>query len=78
VGSDLDDALLPTSLPTTQQLVTDIPVGLSSAVLLQRPDVLAAEHTLKSANANIGAARAAYFPSLSLTATGGVASAALS
>lgn len=78
VGSDLDNALLPTSLPTTQQLVTDIPVGLSSAVLLQRPDVLAAEHTLKSANANIGAARAAYFPSLSLTATGGVASAALS
>jgi multidrug efflux system outer membrane protein len=52
--------------------------GLSSSVLLQRPDVLQAEHQLKSANASIGAARAAYFPTLSLTGEGGVASAALS
>ena len=78
VGSNLDESLLPTALPTTAQLVADVPTGLSSDVLLLRPDVLAAEHTLKSANANIGAARAAYFPSLTLTTTGGVASAALS
>lgn len=55
-----------------------VSAGLSSAVLLQRPDVLAAEHTLKSANADIGAARAAFFPSLTLTASGGVGSGALS
>ncbi|WP_267124417.1 efflux transporter outer membrane subunit, partial [Xanthomonas sacchari] len=50
----------------------------SSAVLLQRPDVLAAEHTLQAANADIGAARAAFFPSLSLTASTGRSSDALS
>ncbi|WP_367620087.1 TolC family protein [Microbulbifer thermotolerans] len=43
---------------------------MSSEVLLKRPDVLAAEHNLKSANADIGAARAAFFPTLSLTASG--------
>jgi multidrug efflux system outer membrane protein len=47
---------------------------LSSAVLLQRPDILAAEHELKGAHANIGAARAAFFPSISLTANAGVIS----
>ncbi|SUP81516.1 outer membrane protein, efflux pump [Yersinia pseudotuberculosis] len=55
-----------------------VPVGLSSDVLLNRPDVLEAEHKLKSANANIGAARAAFFPSVTLTASGGVSSSALS
>lgn len=49
-----------------------------STVLLQRPDVLAAEHQLKAANANIGAARAAFFPSISLTTSVGTASASLS
>ncbi|GAA6184027.1 efflux transporter outer membrane subunit [Aliiglaciecola sp. NS0011-25] len=77
VGEQLDDSLLPELLPSSESLVTDVPVGLSSSVLLQRPDVLAAEHTLKSANANIGVARAAYFPTLSLTATGGLASSVL-
>ncbi|OQV65070.1 hypothetical protein AK51_25065 [Serratia nematodiphila DZ0503SBS1] len=47
-------------------------------MLLTRPDVLQAEHNLKSANANIGSARAAFFPSISLTASGGVGSGELS
>ena len=51
---------------------------LPSEVLLRRPDVLAAEHTLRSANANIGAARAAFFPSIDLTANVGSASEQLS
>ena len=47
---------------------------LSSEVLLQRPDIMSAEHELKGANANIGAARAAFFPTVSLTASAGVIS----
>lgn len=78
VGDYFDDSLLADTLPESEKLVTDVPAGLASEVLLERPDVLAAEHKLKSANADIGAARAAFFPSLSLTTTGGVASAALS
>ena len=52
--------------------------GLSSEVLLQRPDILAAEHQLKAANALIGAARAAFFPRIALTSSVGTASAELS
>ncbi len=58
-------------------LLDTIPVGLPSEVLVLRPDVRAAEHRLKSANANIGAARAAFFPTISLTGTLGFASDAL-
>jgi outer membrane protein, multidrug efflux system len=76
-GSPVDDALLPVALPDQLDWFADVPVGLSSSVLLERPDVLAAEHELQAANADIGAARAQFFPSLSLTATGGLASAAL-
>ncbi|CNH91328.1 Cu(I)/Ag(I) efflux RND transporter outer membrane protein [Yersinia pekkanenii] len=47
--------------------VVKLPSNLSSEILLQRPDILAAEHVLMAANANIGAARAAFFPSISLT-----------
>ncbi len=74
VGEEFDESLLPDALPEGYQLVGDVPAGLSSELLLQRPDVLAAEHNLKAANADIGAARAAFFPSVSLTATGGLAS----
>jgi outer membrane protein, multidrug efflux system len=56
----------------------EISAGLSSELLLGRPDVIATEHLLKAANANIGAARAAFFPRISLTATLGTASAELS
>ena len=46
-----------------------LPPSLSSAILLQRPDILEAEHSLQAANANIGAARAAFFPSITLTSS---------
>lgn len=58
-------------------LVEDLPVGLPSQVLLRRPDILQAEHELQAANANIGAARAAFFPSISLTGSAGYASQSL-
>lgn len=67
-------------LPETQTLMVDtssnlgllpVPENLPSSVLLQRPDVQAAEHNLRAMNANIGAARAALFPSISLTGSVG-------
>lgn len=66
---------LPEGLPLDKQYKLDhLPAGLSSEVMLQRPDIRAAEHALKQANANIGAARAAFFPSISLTGTIGTGS----
>ncbi|HEY0477858.1 MAG TPA: efflux transporter outer membrane subunit [Kofleriaceae bacterium] len=76
-GGPVADAVLPQALPAELDWFAEVPVGLSSAVLLDRPDVRAAEHDLESANAGIGAARAALFPSLTLTASGGLASTAL-
>lgn len=77
VGSPVPPALLPPELGKVRPL-RDISPGLSSELLLGRPDVLAAEHRLRAANANIGAARAAFFPRISLTTTFGTASADLS
>lgn len=79
-GTAVPSALLPvdgTTLESGVSQLVDIPAGLPSSALLQRPDIMAAEHTLKMAYANIGAARAAFFPSVSLTASGGSSSAAL-
>lgn len=74
---------LPADLPAprpleAQGVLAELPPGVPSEVLLRRPDVLSAEHALRSANAIIGAARAAFFPSISLTAFGGTSSAELS
>ncbi|MEN3112920.1 efflux transporter outer membrane subunit [Uliginosibacterium paludis] len=55
-------------------ILEDVPVGLRSDILLRRPDLRADEHALRSANASIGAARAAFFPSITLTANAGTAS----
>lgn len=73
VGVEVEAANLPNAMPENAVL-SDLPVGLPSEVLLKRPDVVAAEFDLKSANANIGAARAAFFPRISLTGAVGKAS----
>ncbi|MFA5593425.1 MAG: efflux transporter outer membrane subunit [Micavibrio sp.] len=78
VGADIDDALLSGEGLDSIAIREDLPVGLPSFVLLERPDIMAAEHRLKSANADIGAARAAFFPRIALTGTAGFASASLS
>lgn len=76
-GEPVAEELLPQGL---QSVVApkDISPGLSSEVLLKRPDIIAAEHTLKAYNAQIGAARAAFFPTISLTTLFGTASDQLS
>jgi multidrug efflux system outer membrane protein len=66
---------LPAPQPfTSQSFLTDIATGTPSDIIESRPDILEAEHFLKAANANIGAARAAFFPKITLTGSAGEAS----
>ncbi|MEP9400599.1 efflux transporter outer membrane subunit [Sphingomonas sp. VNH70] len=76
-GTTIPAEQLPAGLGTQDLTLADLPAGVSSQVLLRRPDVLQAERQLYAANANIGAARAALFPTISLTATLGTISTAL-
>jgi multidrug efflux system outer membrane protein len=92
IGQDMDELVLLVGTPLPDELVARmdqapgldaesrfprLPAGLPSDLLERRPDVLAAEHTLLGANAYIGAARAAFFPQVTLTAQGGTASSAV-
>lgn len=77
LGSRVDPALLPPSITDAAPTIAELPAGLDSSVLLRRPDVVQAEYTLRAANAQIGAARAALFPRISLTGALGLASGAL-
>lgn len=66
------------NIDLNSKILEDIKSGIASNVLLQRPDIIESEYKLKAKNANIGAARAAFFPSISLTALGGFANPSLS
>jgi len=77
VGADLPDDL-PPGLPLDRQpVLTTLPAGLPSDLLTRRPDIRQAEQMLVAAHADIGAARAAFFPRISLTASLGLASRAI-
>ncbi len=78
VGQPVTDADLPPSIEAVDTLVVPPPAGLDSSILLRRPDVVEAEYRLRAANAQIGAARAAFFPRISLTGLAGFASTSLS
>lgn len=77
VGAPIDATLLPGSIDDAAPTISELPAGLDSYVLLRRPDVVQAEYQLRAANAEIGAARAALFPRISLTGLLGFASSAL-
>jgi len=73
IGSPIPADLLPSGLSTITAL-KELGAGLPSEVLQRRPDIIQSEHLLKAANANIGAARAAFFPSITLTTSIGLSS----
>jgi multidrug efflux system outer membrane protein len=74
VGQPLPPDLPPPAGLGAQAILADVPPGLPSDLLVRRPDILQAEAVLRSENANIGAARAAFFPRITLTGTIGTAS----
>jgi multidrug efflux system outer membrane protein len=76
-GAPVEDALLPASLAELDGAIAVAPAGISSEILLQRPDVLEAEHALKATYDDVSAARAAFFPRITLTTALGLASASL-
>ncbi len=78
LGQPLPADLPPAVRLNDQPILADVPAGLPSDLLARRPDILQAEALLRAENANIGAARAAFFPSISLTGSVGTASASLS
>jgi multidrug efflux system outer membrane protein len=81
LGAPIPDDLPPAPAfdqASNTAMFADIDAGLPSTLLTRRPDILEAEHALKAANANVGAARAAFFPKIELTATAGTSSSTLS
>ena len=78
VGAEVPPATLPADIVDASAHFVTVPAGMDSAVLLRRPDVAEAELNLRAAKADVGAARAALFPKITLTSVAGVASAALS
>jgi multidrug efflux system outer membrane protein len=78
VGAAVPDELTPDLLSDTITISKDLPAGLPSDLLQRRPDILQAEHQLKAAHFNIGAARAAFYPRITLTGSAGTSSAELS
>ncbi|WP_230596791.1 efflux transporter outer membrane subunit [Xanthomonas albilineans] len=78
VGGPVDPELLPGSIQEATPTIGELPAGLDSSILLRRPDVVEAEYALRAVNAQIGAARAALFPRITLTGMLGLSSTALS
>lgn len=78
LGAPVDPSLLPGSIDEAAATIRELPADLNSRVLLGRPDIIQAEYGLRAANADIGAARAALFPTISLTGALSTASSALS
>ncbi|MHC5129430.1 efflux transporter outer membrane subunit [Pseudomonas inefficax] len=78
LGSASAARVIPAERPEAPMLLQDIAPGAPSALIERRPDILAAEHRLRARNADIGAARAAFFPRISLTGSFGTSSAQMS
>ncbi len=74
VGASVPDELTPLALGDGVNTLPELPAGLPSDLLQRRPDILQAEHTLRAGHYSIGAARAAFYPRISLTASAGASS----